>query len=682
MALRTTLTLALLGTCLPLAELAIANDGAALEEVVVSAARRDVSPQELSAAIGVVETETIRAQKLVTDALSATPGVFLQQTTPGQGAAVVRGLKGSSVLHLVDGMRLNNAIFRSAPTQYLALVPISAVDHIETLRGTPASLYGSDAVGGIINVVTRAPRFASTESRAAGDVFAAYDTAELARAVRATLDVGNRDVATSLSLEHLTTGNRRTGGGERIAPSGFTARGGRFVMSVSPQSDSAWLFDVHYMEQPDTPRVDELVPGFDQTEPSSSEFAFAPNRRLFAHARYDRKAAALGLDWRVDLAWQRIDDDRVTRAFGSDVRRIEQNRSDLSGAVVTASRTTSTGNWLVGVELYHDKVRSARQEQDTVSGAVQQAVPRFPDGASLDRAALFVNAGLPLTERQALTGGVRLSSERVELPQTAVSSATDLDVTDVSGDVGWRFDVDNRWQLVANLGYGFRAPNVFDLGTFGERPGNRFNVPNTALDSERVLHGDAGIRRIGDGWRVEVVAFALDYDDRITTVATGDTTPDGREVVQSVNAASASVRGLEVGASIALGEALQLEAIVNYTYGAQDVGAGTEPADRIPPLGGRLLLAFDNDGPYRVHAWIDFADRQDRLSARDAGDVRIDPNGTPGWVALGASTEWRLPSGWHLSLALHNGLDRRYRRHGSGIDAAGRGVTAAVRYVW
>ena len=68
-------------------------------------------------------------------------GVYLQQTTPGQGAAIIRGLKGSSILHLVDGIRVNNAIFRSAPTQYFALVPTSAVERIEVLRGTPASLY-------------------------------------------------------------------------------------------------------------------------------------------------------------------------------------------------------------------------------------------------------------------------------------------------------------------------------------------------------------------------------------------------------------------------------------------------------------------------------------------------------------------------------------------------------------
>jgi outer membrane cobalamin receptor len=120
-----------------------------LDEILVTATRRTVSLAEVSSGLTLVEGAAARAQKLVTDALEAEVGVDLQQTTPGQGAAIIRGLKGSSILHLVDGMRLNNAIFRSAPTQYFALVPTGAVERIEVLRGTPASLYGSDAVGGV-----------------------------------------------------------------------------------------------------------------------------------------------------------------------------------------------------------------------------------------------------------------------------------------------------------------------------------------------------------------------------------------------------------------------------------------------------------------------------------------------------------------------------------------------------
>ena len=126
------------------------GQGDTIEEIQVTATRRPVMLNEVSAAVTVITTKEIARTKLVTDSLAAKPGVFLQQTTPGQGAAIIRGLKGSEVLHLVDGMRLNNAIFRNAPTQYLALVSPGTLDRLEVVRGAPASLYGSDAVGGVI----------------------------------------------------------------------------------------------------------------------------------------------------------------------------------------------------------------------------------------------------------------------------------------------------------------------------------------------------------------------------------------------------------------------------------------------------------------------------------------------------------------------------------------------------
>ena len=78
----------------------------------------------------------------------------------------------------------------------------------------------------------------------------------------------------------------------------------------------------------------------------------------------------------------------------------------------------------------------------------------------------------------------------------------------------WLFNATDAWQLVANAGFGFRAPNVFDLGTLGNRPGNRFNIPNPDLDSERVVQLDAGFRYTVDRARIELMIYTLDYNDR------------------------------------------------------------------------------------------------------------------------------------------------------------------------
>ena len=269
------------------------------------------------------------------------------------------------------------------------------------------------------------------------------------------------------------------------------------------------------------------------------------------------------------------------------------------------------------------------------------------------------------------------------LPATAVSDAADINSTDVSGDLGWIFDATRSWQVLGNIGLGFRAPNVFDLGTLGNRPGNRFNVPNTTLDSERVAQADLGVRYRTDRMRFDLMIYALRYEDRITSVGTGDVTPDGRDVVQSVNAAESSIRGVEAGVDVRLSDALSARAVLNYTWGEQEVtGSGAEPADRIPPLNGNVILSYDSGGDYRLESWIRFADAQDRLSARDVRDSRIDPQGTPGWAVIGARLEKRHAQHWRLSVAADNLLDKRYRVHGSGLDAPGRNLMISARYTW
>ena len=657
-------------------------DEEALDEIVVSVKRRDAAVAEVSAAVGTITTDSAGPLVLSTDALDQVPGVFLQQTTPGQGTAIVRGLRGSSVLHVVDGARLNNAIVRSAPTQYGALVPVTAIERVEVLRGSSTSLYGSDAVGGIVEFVTRVPSFDTDEVERRGNFYLAHDSASSSQTARGLFETGNQRVAASVSLEYQDVGDRRIGGGDRITPSGFESRGGRIALALTPEDGGSWLFDLQHLEQPRTPRVDELIPGFGQTEASSSEFFFAPNRRSFARARYTRDEGVWDVDWRAEISWQKIDDDRITRDLGDPERRIERNSSELLAALVTASGSLGDGSWIAGAEIYTDEVRSSRESEDVATGLRQTITPRFPDGSRLDQAALFFNADMPLSEAHTLSGGLRLTAVDVDLAATSLTAAASVDVSDLSGDLGWLYRLSDEWQLVANIAWGFRAPNVFDLGTLGNRPGNRFNVPNTGLDSEQVLHGDVGIRHLNDRWRLELYAFALEYDERITSVSTGGVTPEGRDIVTSVNAASSSIHGLELSAAVTLGDRLDLQAIINYTRGDDRVGGLSEAADRIPPLSGRILAEYGLGERLDIAAWIRFADAQDRLSSRDVRDVRIDPNGTPGWGSVGAETVWRPTERWQMSLGVDNLFDRRYRQHGSGVDAPGRSLQLSALYTW
>ena len=150
-----------------------ATERASLEGMQVTATRNARPVHEVAPAVTLVgQTDIERdSPQVLAEALRGEVGTFFQQTTPGQGTVIIRGLKGSQILHLVDGMRLNNAFFRSAPNQYLALVDPYATAQMEVVRGAAATLYGSDAMGGVVQVLTGEPEFGGERWNTQGRVY-------------------------------------------------------------------------------------------------------------------------------------------------------------------------------------------------------------------------------------------------------------------------------------------------------------------------------------------------------------------------------------------------------------------------------------------------------------------------------------------------------------------------------
>ena len=134
------------------------------EHVQVTATRTNKRDIDIAAAVTAIDDGSILelAPGVVSEMLRGQPGAFFQQTTPGQGIPIIRGLKGSQVLHMVDGMRLNNAFFRNAPNQYLGLVDSFSAQRVEVVRGSQGSLYGADAMGGVVNILTHEPGYYGT----------------------------------------------------------------------------------------------------------------------------------------------------------------------------------------------------------------------------------------------------------------------------------------------------------------------------------------------------------------------------------------------------------------------------------------------------------------------------------------------------------------------------------------
>jgi len=301
----------------------------------------------------------------------------------------------------------------------------------------------------------------------------------------------------------------------------------------------------------------------------------------------------------------------------------------------------------------------------------------------MDSAAAWMHAEWTLAERMSLTTGLRYSAFDIRLPATSDLEPVELTPSDFTGDLSLLYALSDDLHLVANAGRGFRPPNIFDLATLGPRPGNRFNVPNPDLGPESVWSYDAGVKFRSGDLQYELFAFYLDYQDKITSVLTGETTPGGRAVVRSENRNSLRVHGLEAGLRWTASDRLEVFGTLNYTRGVErDADGQTTPGDRIPPLNGQLGLTWQPADAWELKAWCLFATRQDRLSARDAEDPRINPEGTPGWGTLNLLASRQAGEHWQVGLKLENLGDVSYREHGSGVDAPGRNIGIFADASW
>jgi outer membrane receptor protein involved in Fe transport len=652
-----------------------------MESVVVTATRTEASVLEVAEAVSVVGEDDIRqlAPEMLAEMARGVPGAFFQQTTPGQGIPIIRGLKGSQVLHLVDGMRLNNAFFRNAPNQYLGLVDAYATERVEIVRGSAPSLYGADAMGGVVQILSGEPVLEGAEWQGNGRLYGSYNSVDSSIVGRAEGVTGKEGMVFSGGVSWQDHGDRETGSGETVRPSGYEVRAADIKWRQHLGESSELMLSAQYLEQPMSPRVDELIPGYGQDNPSSEQYWFLPNRREFLHARYRLESDAAWFSrFEAHLARQVITDDRRTQDWGETVVTEEYSDSILDGLTLQFnSPWGANGNELVwGFEFYADEVTSSRERTDTATDESWTSRGRFPDGSSMDSAAAYASNRWQW-DRFSLDAGVRYSAFDIRLPATAEVDAVTLSPSDFAGDIHFGYELAPGMRLLGNAGRGFRPPNIFDLGTLGSRPGNRFNIPNPDLDPESVHSYDLGLKLTDEHWEFEAFAWYADYRNKISSRFTGDVTPEGRLVVQSDNLNEATLYGLESGLRYIAGEELEFYAVLNYTRGEEyDVDEGTVPADRVPPLNGRIGLVWQHGERLRMEPYLDFAASQERLSPRDEGDPRIDPEGTAGYGTLNLLIAWQASEQFSAGLRLQNLGDKAYREHGSGIDAPGRNIGA------
>lgn len=652
-----------------------------LAPLQVTASKTATSTNDSATAVSVVTRDEIKNKPntLLPDLLRQESGVYIQQTTPGQAIPIIRGLKGSQNVHLVDGMRLNTAFFRNAPNQYLALVDSFMTSQIEVVRGPSSVLYGGDALGGVVNVLTHTPEFYTDDWDITGQVYTSWDSADEKWISHAGADFGNNKIASTIGISYQDIGQRTTGSGQNIPFTAYTSRSinNKWVFNTSDSSN--WIFDVQYTHQPSTPRVDNLVAGFGETEPESRVFEFQPNERLFSHLKYTSANPTQWYDMaNYHVAYQKITDNRFSQPLSGSRTDTEQNNSELLSLQADWNKALNDTNMLVyGFDAYVDTISSARQRV-LADGTEAPRDPRYPDQSKMQQFAIYADWHQYLGDHELTLGG-RLSDYDIDLNSPQISD-DQLGLTDFTWHASWLYKINDADRVFVNIGRGFRPPNIFDLGQVGERSGNRFNIINPDLDPESVLSFDLGFKHAGNGWQAEIVAFVSRYQDVIASVETGELTADERIVVQSQNINEVDIYGIESELNYYFDNGGHLFANVTYTHGTEDTTEGEGPADRIPPTFGVIGYQQDISTEWNLRSQVRFAETQDRLSARDLRDARINPFGTGGFVVYDTHFTWRPAINSQIRLGVENIFDKKYREHASGLDAPGRNYHASFYY--
>lgn len=594
-------------------------------------------------AVGRVTEDQIRdgAPGSLADAVRGRAGVAVQQTTPGQGTVYVRGLSSREVLHLVDGVPLNAAIFRAGNNPYLGLVDPYSFHEIDIVRGASSVVHGSDALGGVVSMATELPGYSLVEGGTTRvRAFQGFTVSPFGSASRLSVDHRSAKWAAIVGLSYYQAGDIRPGGGlETPAARAYhgleRAPGGAYLPALSGVQEGT-AFSTYAANaalrrrlsprteivlraqaglRPSLPRYDEVNPLFKNDKPNRAESSITPFYRtmtsaVLSHRPADEASAYRGTS--VQIAWQRLSEGIRRRGLGEDCYvdgvkvdrdgcagrlrlvprssfELESNRSDA----VSARAETRVGGRVwglrIGVDASHDIVTSHAQSLDLRTLAVTPAPERFPNGSAQIQAGLFAMVDVEPVRSLHLYAGARGALFHLNIRERAVADPTgspglSRTVLDVALNAGARWEVAPGVHLVANAGRGVRAPNVQDFAGLGARAKGRFQIPNADITPEHTLSLDAGLKATIGRATAEAYVFHLRYTDAIALApATLNGKPEndaGEQYERSENAALVEYMGVESAVHVPFASFVGLDLDLLAMIGTQK----NDPKLGLPPV--------------------------------------------------------------------------------------------------
>lgn len=647
----------------------ISQSGSLPEVQILSASRRNTSSVHLPFASSVLNlpAQSENIPRTVPESLNIIPGVFVQKTNHGGGSPFIRGLTGNQTLILIDGIRLNNSTFRYGPNQYLNTIDPFSVNKIEVLRGSGSVQYGSDAIGGVIQIFTKDPGY-TPENSFKGSVSGRFGSSKMEQSGSTELSYSTSKMVLSgiFGIKNFgdLIGGDTTG---RQSPSGYSQSDASLKFKFRVSDNSELVLANQFVQQKDVDVYHKV-----QLENFNVNKMGLQGRNL-SYLKYsvDQESSIL----------RRID---ITGSLNATVeeRNSQKNSSQSLGLERDKIKTSNLGielfsdlskKWTVnsGLEYYRDKVNSIRNTTNMQNGLITTQRGLYPDNSLYSNTSVYSLHHLALGNFN-LEGGLRYNWLQARIADK------DLGRMEINpGAFVWNSGLNysiGKHHIYSSFNTGYRAPNIDDMGTLGIVD-FRYELPSYALKPEKSYNSEIGYKYFSEHLSFGAALYRNKLSDLITRVQTGQVI-DGYKVYMKENTEQAVIKGVEGFAEFQVSQNLFFDLFASFNHGRNISKA--EPLRRVPPFNGNISMKYKMNKFY-MKAEMGWADKQDRLAQGDKDDNRIPAGGTPGWKVLNFYSGYSLKN-VQLRLSAQNLFNADYRTHGSGINAVGRSLWMSLSY--
>ena len=711
-----------------------------LDEMVVSANRIAEKKRDVIQKIRVIKSEEIQNQNQssMADLVGASGNVFVQKSQLGGGSPIIRGFETNKVLMVVDGVRLNNAIYRGGHLQNIITLDNSIMERVEVLFGPGSVVYGSDAIGGVMSFTTKDPKLSHKEKPLViGDGYTRYFSAANGFATNAHVSVANKKLGSLSSVTFSSFGDLRQGANRSDFTEGFGARNwyvtqvnylDTMVNNPDPnlQVGSAYQqldllqkfmykqneFITHKLNlqlsnSTDIDRYDRLT----QMENGVAKYAewyYGPQYRFLSAYSFEHSKSNKWYDnAKLIAAYQAITESRMVRRFQDDQLKSRIEDLDIFTLNIDFSKDliqvdeegnlTSKHELNYGLDVSHNIVGSTASSKNIFTLINTALDTRYPDGGSdMSSFAVYFTDTWELNTQMILNGGIRASHVRLNalfVDQTFFPfpfNSINQQNSSINGNLGLIYMPNKGIRFTLSSATGFRAPNVDDVSKVFESVPGKVIVPNPDLKSEYSYNLELGAEFL---FFKNINLSTNIYGTYLTNALTiQGGTIDGADsvfydgsysqVITTTNANRAFVCGLEGLISGTIGRHLTLYSTLNYTYGRILTDTVPYPLDHIPPLFGKVSIKYQKKGWnaeafVNYSAWKRYADYN--LLGEDNYAFALEGLGMPSWYTVNARISYAFSKNLSLQVACENILDRNYRSFASNISAPGRNFILTLR---